>query len=134
MDQCTLRGARFHKPDFSHAYSRKTVSTRATFRACNLELADLAEARLPGCDLTGSRLREADLSGADLTGATLRDCDLFQADLTRARLAEADLRGAEISGLNLLQLASFAGLRIDAAQQHQLLAALGVEIETEPTR
>jgi len=121
MDQCTLRGARFHKTDFSHAYSRKTVSTRATFRTCNLELADLAEARLPGCDLTG----------ADLTGATLRDCDLFQADLASAKLAGADLRGAEISGLNLLQLASFAGLRIDASQQHLLLMALGVEIDSD---
>lgn len=132
MDHSILRGARFHRVDFSHAYSRKLVATRATFRACNFELAELAEARLSGCDLTGSRLREADLTATDLTDATLRDCDLFQAALAKARLAGADLRGAEISGLNLMELASFAGLKITQGQQHGLLTALGVDVHPEP--
>jgi uncharacterized protein YjbI with pentapeptide repeats len=46
MDQCNLRGTRFEKADFSHAYSRKMVRTRAAFRNCNLEPADLTERRL----------------------------------------------------------------------------------------
>ena len=129
MEQCQLRGARFVKPDFSHAYSRKLVSTRASLRNCNFQLADLSEARLPGCDLTGSRFGEADLRAADLSDAVLRDCDLLQAVLTRAKLDGADLRGAEVSGLNLAELASFAGLKIDAGQQHALLAGLGVVVE-----
>ena len=124
MDHCTLRGARFHKADFSHAYSRKVIATRATFRACNFELADLTGLRLPGCDLTASRFREADLTGADLTGTTLRDADLFQATLTNAHLAAADLRGADISGLALAALASHAGLKITQGQQHILLEGL----------
>jgi fluoroquinolone resistance protein len=132
MDQCILRGARFNKVDFSHAYSRKLVTTRAIFRACNFELADLSEAQLPGCDLTSCRFREADLSGADLTDTVLRDGDLFQAILTRTKLEGADLRGAEISGVNLLDLASFARMKIDQNQQHLLLAAIGIDVHPEP--
>jgi len=131
MDQCTLRGATFHKLDFSQAYSRKLITTRATFRHCNLELADLTQARLPGCDLTGSRLREADLTEADLTGAILRDTDLFQATLTNTKLANADLRGAEISGLNLRHLATYAGLKISQGQQHILLDGIGIDVQIE---
>ena len=59
----------------------------------------------------------------------LRDCDLFQAVLAGAKLDAADLRGAELSGLNLAELASYARLRIDAGQQHALLAGLGVVVE-----
>jgi fluoroquinolone resistance protein len=132
MDQSTLRGARIHRADFTHAYSRKLVTTRATLRHCNFELADLAELRLPGADLTGSRFREADLTAADLTGANLRDADLFQATLTRAKLANADLRGAEISGLTLTHLASFTDLKITQSQQHLLLDALGIDIQPDP--
>ncbi len=131
MDQCVLRGARFAKADFSHAYSRKLVTTRATFRHCNFELADLSEARLPGCDFTACRFREADLGAADLTDAVLRDCDLFQAIVTGTKLEGADLRGAEISGLNLLEVASFARIKIDQGQQHALLSAMGVDVHPE---
>jgi fluoroquinolone resistance protein len=132
MDESTLRGARFQKVDFSHAYSRKVVHTRATFRSCNLDLADLSETRLAECDLTASRLRETDLTRADLTGASLRDCDLFTAILTGTKFAGADLRGAEISGLNLTDLASFQGMKITQAQQHTLLTGIGVDVFPEP--
>lgn len=132
MEDCNLRGARFDHVDFSHAFSRKLVRTRAIFRRCNLELADLAGARMPDCELAFSRLREADLTGADLTGADLHESDLFQAMLDGARLAGADLRGAEISGLNVMALADFAGMRINQDQQHVLLAAMGVEVSAGP--
>jgi fluoroquinolone resistance protein len=132
MDACNLRGARFHRVDFSHAYSREVVKTRATLRACNLELVDLAEARLAECDLTASRLREADLSAAYLTSAVLRDCDLFKTVLTGTKLAGADLRGAEISGLNLMELASFDRVKIYQSQQHILLTGIGVDVCPEP--
>jgi fluoroquinolone resistance protein len=133
MDACNLRGARFHRIDFSHAYSRKVVRTRPTFRGCNLELVDLAEARLAECDLTASRLREADLSAADLTGALLRDCDLFKTVLTGAKLERADLRGAEISGLDLMELASFRGIKVYQSQQQILLTGIGVDVCPEPS-
>ena len=129
LERCNLLGADFIKVDFSHAYSRKVVSTKATFRSCNLELAGLAGLRLPTCDLSGSRLREANLDQADLSDADLRDCDLFQTTLNGARLDRADLTGAEISGLNLLALAGFARMKISAVQQYALLSALGVEVE-----
>ncbi len=131
MDRCNLRGARFHRVDFSQAFSRKVVVTRAGFRACNLELADLSDVRAAECEFVESRFREADLTGADLTGAILRGCDLFQADLTGAKLAGADLRGAEISGLNLLTLGSFGGMKINQNQQHNLLLGLGVDVYPE---
>ena len=133
VDHCVLRGARFHKADFSHAYSRKVVVTRATFRACDMELADLAEARLAECDFTGTRLREADLGSADLTDAVLRDCDLFRAELTGTKLEGADLRGAEISGLNLLNLSSFARMKINQNQQHILLSGIDLDIHLQYT-
>ena len=132
MDQCNLRGARFHKADFSHAYSRKLVVTRATFRGCNLEFADLAEARLAECDFTESRFREADLTAVDFTDAVLRDGDLFRAELAGAKLEGADLRGAELSGLNLLNLASFARMKITQSQQHGLLQGVGIDVYPEP--
>lgn len=132
MDQCNLRGARFHKADFSHAFGRKLVVTRATFRGCNLELADLAEARLAECEFTACRLREADLTGADLTDAVLRDSDLFQAVLTDTKLAGADLRGAEISGLNLMSLRDFVRMKIDQSQQHILLLGIGLDVYPDP--
>jgi fluoroquinolone resistance protein len=132
MDACNLRGARLHRIDFSHAYSRKVVRTRATFRGCNLELVDLAEVRMAECDLTASRFREADLSAADLTGAVLRDCDLFKTVLTGAKLEGADLRGAEISGLSLMELASFHRMKVYQSQQHILLAGIGVDVYPEP--
>jgi fluoroquinolone resistance protein len=129
MERCNLLGASFTKIDFSHAYSRKVVTTRATFRSCNLELAHLAELRMVSCDLSGSRLREANLEGTDLTDGDLRDCDLFQAGLDGARLDRTDLTGAEVSGVNLLRLASFARVKINASQQFALLSALGVDVE-----
>jgi fluoroquinolone resistance protein len=129
MDRCNLLGSRFTKVDFSHAYSRKVVTTRAVFRGCNLGLAEMAELRLASCDLSGCRFREANLERTDLSGADLRDCDLFQAVLDGAKLDRADLTGAEISGLNLLRLASFARLKINADQQHVLLAALGIDVD-----
>ena len=57
MDRCNLLGASFSKMDFSHAYSRKIVTTQELFLLCNFELAHLAELRMPFCDLSGSRLR-----------------------------------------------------------------------------
>lgn len=132
MVQCNLRGARFHKADFSRAFGRKIVVTRATFRACNLELADLTEARLAECEFNESRFREADLTSADLSDAVLRDCDLFRAELAGAKLEGADLRGAEISGLNLMTLASFARMKITQSQQHVLLLGMGLDVYPEP--
>jgi fluoroquinolone resistance protein len=132
MDLCNLMGARFHKVDFSQAYSRKVVVTRATFRSCNLELAELMEARLAGCDFTGSRFREADLNSADLTDAVLRDCDLFRTELAGAKLEGADLRGAEISGLNVMVLAGFVRMKIDQNQQHVILLGMGLDVYPAP--
>jgi fluoroquinolone resistance protein len=131
MIDCNLRGARFHRADFSRSFGRNIVRTHASFRDCNLELAEMADIRLPGCDLSHCNLREADLSGADLEGADLRESDLFGTLLSAAKLAGADLRGAEVSGLNLLDLASRIGLKITADQQYRLLTALGVDVHVE---
>ena len=111
LEDCNLRGARFHRADFSRSFGRNIVRTAASFRDCNLELAEMADVRLPGCDLSRCNLREADLGGADLEGA--------------------DLRGAEISGLNLLALASREGLKVNADQQYRLLTALGVDVHAQ---
>jgi len=95
-----------------------------------MDLADLAETKLPTCSLAGSRLREADLSSADLTDADLTNCDLFQASLHGATLTGADLTGAEVSGLNLLTLADFKGVRVTDEQVFRLLVAMGVDVRT----
>jgi fluoroquinolone resistance protein len=126
-----LRGARFHRADFSRAFGPKVVRHAAAFLRCNLELCDLSDARLPGGELTGSSLREADLTEADLQGADLSGCDLFQALTAGAKLAGADLRGAELSGLDLTQLGSFAGAKITLSQQHLLLTAMGLDVHAD---
>jgi fluoroquinolone resistance protein len=130
MHECNLTGARFNKVDFSRALSRKQIETRASFHNCKMDLADLAETKLPSCSLAGSRLHEADLSSADLTGADLTNCDLFQANFYGAILRGADLTGAEISGLNLLTLADFKGVRVTDEQVFLLLDAMGVDVRT----
>ena len=130
MDECNLTGVRFNKVDFSRALSRKQIETRASFHNCKMDLADLAETKLPTCSLAGSRLREADLSSADLTDADLTNCDLFQANLHGATLAGADLAGAEVSGLNLLTLADFKGVRVTDEQVFRLLDAMGADVRT----
>ncbi|MDR6289374.1 fluoroquinolone resistance protein [Inquilinus ginsengisoli] len=131
MTGCNLLGAKFDRAEFSHAFGRKTISTRAEFRDCRFELADLHGIRLPGCTLVGCDFREADLTDADLSEADLRDSDLTTAVLAGAALAGADLRGAAIAGLNLLALRSLAGLKIGRDQQHALLAAMGVDVVAE---
>lgn len=125
---CNLRGARFHRADFARAFGGKVVRSAATFRSCNLELADLSQAGLPGCDLSGSSLREADLTEAELDGADLTNCDLFQALTAGAKLANADLRGAEVSGLNPADLGSYDGMKITLSQQQLLLSAMGLDV------
>jgi fluoroquinolone resistance protein len=123
-----LRGARFHRADFTRSFGGKTVRTAAAFTACNLELCDLSDARLATCDLSGSSLREADLTGADLEGADLTGCDFFQALTAGAKLADADLRGAHVSGLDLAALATYAGAKISLSQQQALLTAMGLDV------
>lgn len=128
FQSCNLRGARFHRADFARAFGPKVVRSSAAFRDCNLELTDLSDAALGGCELVRCSFREADLTGADLERADLTGGDFFQALTAGARLAGADLRGAELSGLDLNGLASFAGIKITAAQQHVVLVALGVDV------
>ena len=131
LEDCNLRGAKFDRVDFTRSLGRLRTRPSATFRRCNFHLADLTEASLPGCDLAGSQFRETDLSGADLEGADLRDADLFGALLGEAKLAGADLRGAEVSGLDLLSLATRAGLKITLDQQYPLLTAMGIDVHVE---
>jgi fluoroquinolone resistance protein len=54
MHECNLTGARFNKVDFSRALSRKQIETRASFHNCKMDLADLAETKLPGCSLAAA--------------------------------------------------------------------------------
>jgi len=131
FEACNLRGARFHRAEFSRAFGGKVVRTAAAFTGCNLELADLADAALPGCDLSRSSMREADLTGADLEGSDLTGCDLFQALTAGARLAGADLREGELSGLDLTALGSVSGMKVTTGQQYQLLTAMGVDVHPD---
>lgn len=128
---CNLRGARFNKADFSRAFGAKVIRTSACFSGCNLELADLAEARLPGCDLSNASLREADLRETDLEDADLRGSDLFQALTAGTKLAGADLRGGEVSGVDLTAAGSIAGLKVTVDQQYALLSAMGVDVHVD---
>jgi len=128
LEDCNLRGAVFNRADFARNFGRNVVRASARFLRCNFHLTELAEARLPGCDFTGSHFREADLSGTDLEGANFSGADLFGALFAGAKLAGADLRGAEVSGLDITQLASHVGLKIDIDQQYPLLTALGVDV------
>jgi fluoroquinolone resistance protein len=129
--ETNLRGARFHRVDFTRALSPKTAHTAAAFHRCNLELADLSDAVLRTCDLAGSSLREADLTEADVEHADLSNCDLFQALTAGAKLAGADLRGAEVSGLDLTGLGSHEGMKVGWSQQQALLSAMGLDVHPD---
>lgn len=131
FEACNLTGAGFSRVSFGRTFGRKVERIAAAFADCNLELADLAGARLPGASLARSRLREADLTGADLEGADLTGADLFQAIVDEAKLSGADLRGAEVSGLDLRRLASYQDLKITADQQFRLLDAMGIDVQPE---
>lgn len=128
LETCNLRGATFVRADFSRAFGRSVMQWSGAMKGCNLELADLTELRLPEGDFNRSSFREAALVDADLEGADLRECDLFQALTAGAKLARADLRGAEVSGLNLVELGSVAGMKVAADQQYRLLSALGLDV------
>lgn len=130
-EQCALRGARFHKADFGRSFGRNVIRSAATFRACNLQLADLSEAKLAGCDLSGSILREADLSGTDLEGADLRECDLTLAQTWGAKLARADLRGAQLEGLTLKDLGSLEDAKVTLDQARALIVGLGLDVHAK---
>ena len=131
FQESNLRGARFHRADFTRAFSGKTLHTAATFAGCNLELTDFSDAALRTCELAGSSLREADLQGADLEAADLTNCDLFQALTAGAKMAGADLRGAEVSGLDLTALASAGGMKVTLSQATALLSAMGLDVHAD---
>jgi len=131
FETCNLRGAAFLKADFARAFGRSIVRWAGGFPGSRLELADLAELRLPAGDFTGCSFREADLRDADLEGADLRGTDLFQTLTAGAKLAGADLRGAEVSGLDLSKLGSVEGLKVTFEQQYRLLTALGVDVRAD---
>lgn len=122
METCNLLGASLNSVDFSHTIGRKTVVTRATFRHCNFDFSELADARMNSCELTGCRFREADLGGVDFTDATLCDSDFNQAILIRA----------DVTGLNLLALASFTRMKITQSQADSLIAALRIDLYPDP--
>lgn len=128
FEACNLRGAAFAQADFGRAFSRNVVRWAGSFAGSNLELADLADLRLPGGDFNRCSLREADLRGADLEAADLREANLFQTLIGGVKLARADLRGAEVSGLELTALASLTELKVSADQQYRLLTALGLDV------
>ena len=48
MRDCNLTGAKFTKVDFSRVLSRKQIETRASFLACKMDFADLAEIEITG--------------------------------------------------------------------------------------
>ena len=50
LSDSNLRGARFHRADFTRAFGPKVVRAAAVFERCKLELVDLSNARLPGCE------------------------------------------------------------------------------------
>jgi fluoroquinolone resistance protein len=132
FEACNLMAAAFPKTSFGKSFGPKVIKTAVAFHDCNLELADLSAAKLGGCDLTKSRLRETDLTGADLEGADLTGADLFLAILEGAKMAGADLREAEISGFDLRALATYADIKITAAQQHLILTAMGLDVHPDP--
>ncbi len=133
-ERCNLLGTSFIKTDFYQLLNSKKgsiIHSRAQFKECNFELANLCSLKLGDAEFLECRMREADLTGVDFTDASLRGCDLFQAITNGAKFEGADLRGAEISGFNLLHLNGFHGMRIDYKQQFALLEGIGVEVHLD---
>jgi fluoroquinolone resistance protein len=130
---CRMRGATFEKPSFTQsvrkpARAKKPLRSAATFENCNLTDAFLKDADFSSCSLIDCSLANSDLKGASFVNSSLRGSDLTFASLRLARFSGADLRGADLTGFDLNELESYAGMQISAGQQQHLLRSLGVDV------
>lgn len=109
--------------------SASVVAEPHRFIDCRLDDSSFFDLDLAGVVFRGCRLHRCDFEGARLVGAQLRDCDLMATRFVGSDLRDADLRGS--SGLSLdVRTATVAGLRVDPTQAVELLAPLGLKVET----
>jgi fluoroquinolone resistance protein len=124
---CQMRGAKFEKMDFAFATKRRRVN-KARFERCLMNDATLAGLDLGSCEFRDCALSQASFERSDLTSAVLANCDLAYAETAEVDFSAADLRGSDLRGFKLVELRGYAGLRVSAGQQAELLAGLGVEV------
>jgi hypothetical protein len=106
-----LQGITLVNCDLEGANLSQARICEANLCGANLSRADLHGADLRGTYLCWADLRGANLSGADLSEAQLIWADLGNADLRGASLDKADLRGADLSWASLGGANAFARTR-----------------------
>src|SRR5215203_2851869 len=89
----------------------------------NLSGANMSSVNLSGVNLSKALTVDCNFIGADLSGANLRDAglqgdDFSDADLSGADLSGPDLAMAEVTGDQLAQAKSLAGVRMPDGTQH----------------
>jgi len=128
---CGFRNTKFKGTRFQKAISRKVALHKATFDNCNFSYADLSGLSLKSCTLTQCKFSETLFWDTDLSEASLTGSIIDRAEWDRARLTKADLRGASLAGLNLAAMVDYAGLKISASQQHEVLREIGIDVHPD---
>ena len=128
FEDCTAQGCTFEDATFSYVLGGRTSTTSLFIRASNFDYAQFKNLSLEGCTLTENSFRETDFSGCDFTDADLNGSNLAGADTIRAIFDGADLRETNLQGMQLGALASFDNMKINQAQQKDLLTGLGIRV------
>jgi len=130
FEDCSAQGCDFEKATFSHAVSGKSSLTNTSIfmRATNFDYADFSNLSFETSVATECSFRDSNLRNCDFKGADLSQTDLSGADTSGVSFEGADLRGSNLKGLMLGQLNSFDLMKIDEAQQEDLLLGLGIQV------
>lgn len=124
--RCKAAGADFEDARFSKQASSRLAVSRVTFVSTLLDMASLRGGRLDDCTFAECSLRQADLRQVLMVGADLRGSDLSEANLNGAILDNADLRDCTLFGVDVTQMASFAGMKVSDDQLADLVRPLGI--------
>jgi len=132
FEDCMAQGCSYEKATFSHAIggSANHTNTSLYAQATNFDYSDFIGLSLEGCTITACSFRESNLRGCDFKDADMSQTDLSGADTTDACFEGTDLRGCNLDGMMLGNLQSFDMMKIEEAQQEQLLLGLSIQIFT----
>jgi fluoroquinolone resistance protein len=124
LHEVTFETCRLRAVDFG-ALARDPVGASVRYEDCDLGLASFRDLDLRQCVFEGGQAHEATFRGCDLRGVAMRGLDLRGAELDDCDLRETDLRGSRAFVFSPCRN-RVRGLRVDAPEALDLLAALGV--------
>lgn len=130
FEDCTAQGCDFEKATFSHAIGGKSnrTNTSVFMHTTNFDYADFSNLSFEGCVASECSFRDSNLRNCDFKEADLSRTDLSGAETNGVSFEATDLRGSNLKGLMLGQLNSFDLMKIEEAQQEDILLGLGIQV------